>query len=360
MTHSCILPPHLTELLPPSGFVNTRVLVVGDVMLDRYIMGEATRISPEAPVPVVVVQKERVTAGGAGNVALNLGGLHVQTVIAGVIANDVAGTLLREVLTKENVDVRNLVEDDRRPTTCKTRVMCGSHQLVRFDSESTSELSQYVSARLRDRVVRVLDEGVHAVVLSDYSKGIFGAALAQSVIRECQRRSIPVFVDPKKIDYSLYAEATCLTPNWKEFQSALQGMSIADHGITSAGQVLREKLRSQMLLVTQGSQGMTLVTRERVQHFPAFAEEVFDVSGAGDTVIATLSAAIAFGLAPVAAVELSNIAASIVVRKVGTVPILWQELRPSPPTGSEGQPEERKAHTLDQALAAPGGTTLDE
>ena len=326
MSHSCILPPHLTELLPPSGFVNTRVLVVGDVMLDRYIIGEATRISPEAPVPVVVVQREKITAGGAGNVALNVAGLRAQAIVAGVIANDVPGTLLREVLTKSNVDVENLVEDDLRPTTCKTRVMCGSHQLVRFDSESTVELSQYVSAKLRDRVVRILDKGVHAVILSDYSKGIFGASLAQSIIKECQKRSVPVFVDPKKFDYSVYSDATCLTPNWKEFQSALQVMSIADHGITSAGQVLREKLRSQMLLVTQGSQGMTLVSPERVQHFPALAEEVFDVSGAGDTVIATLAAGVAFGLAPVAAVELSNIAASVVVQKVGTMPIVWNEL----------------------------------
>ncbi len=335
MIHTGPLPPRLANLLPPSGFVDIRVLVVGDVMLDRYIIGEATRISPEAPVPVVTVQREKTTAGGAGNVASNLAGLRVQTVLAGVIANDVAGKLLREVLEKENIATDHLVEDEARPTTCKTRVMSGSHQLVRFDHELTNELSVYTSAKLHDQVLRALEEGVHAVILSDYAKGVFGAFLAQWTIQECRRRSVPVFVDPKRADYGLYAEATCLTPNWKEFHAALQTMAIPDHGLTIAGQILRQKLRSPMLLVTQGSQGMTLVTPEGIEHLPALTEEVFDVSGAGDTVIATLAAAVAYGLAPLAAVELSNIAASLVVRKVGTMPILWGELGVDTPGVSE-------------------------
>ena len=321
------LPAPLAELLPPFGFVNTRVLVVGDVMLDRYIIGDASRLSPEAPVPVVVVQKEKVTAGGAGNVAMNLVGLGVQTIVAGIIANDVAGAILTDLLQKSNIDVHSLMEDSSRSTTCKTRIMCGRHQLVRFDNEAPTEVNPQVITKLRERIASILVQGVHAVILSDYAKGLITFSFAQFVIKECARLNIPVFVDPKQVDYSLYAGATCLTPNQKEFQSAIQGMAIPDHGLTSSSQLMREKLRSPMLLVTQGSDGMTIVLPDRVQHLPALAEEVFDVSGAGDTVIATLAASYAFGLDAIASVELSNIAASVVVRKVGTVPINWQELK---------------------------------
>jgi D-beta-D-heptose 7-phosphate kinase / D-beta-D-heptose 1-phosphate adenosyltransferase len=354
MTHSCSLPAHLTELLPLHGFVNTRILVLGDVMLDRYIIGEASRLSPEAPVPVIVVRQEKVTAGGAGNVAMNLVGLGVQTAIAGVISNDVAGAILSDVLRKANVDIENLVEDASRPTTCKTRVMGGSHQLVRFDHECTTEVDPHVADKLRERVMSILEKGVDAVILSDYAKGLFTFAFAQSLIKECSRRNIPVFVDPKQKDYSLYTGATCLTPNTKEFQMALQGTGIPDHGLTSSGQLLRDRLRSPMLLVTQGSHGMTIVKPDGVRHFPALAEEVFDVSGAGDTVIATLAASYAFGLDPLAAVELSNIAASIVVRKVGTVPILWSELKPLSMEASEAAHHSRDLPSTAQNHAIRG------
>jgi D-beta-D-heptose 7-phosphate kinase / D-beta-D-heptose 1-phosphate adenosyltransferase len=329
--HPVEIPSRLAYLLPQGGFSSATVLVIGDVMLDRYIVGQATRISPEAPVPIVAVSMQRVAAGGAGNVALNLAGLRVKTIIAGVTGDDVTASILKEVLEESGVDTSALVADASRPTTCKTRVMCGSHQLVRFDEENCADLNNHSLHKLRERVIHVLNRNVNAVILSDYAKGVLTIPFTRLVIQECLSRGIPVFVDPKRSDYTSYAGATCLTPNYKEFQSAIRAMSIPDHGVPATGQVLRQKLRSPMLLITQGSDGMTLVTDERTQHFPALAEEVFDVSGAGDTVIATFAAAFASGLDEWSAVELSNIAASVVVRRVGTAPITLQDLMPSKP-----------------------------
>jgi D-beta-D-heptose 7-phosphate kinase / D-beta-D-heptose 1-phosphate adenosyltransferase len=327
------MPPALASPLPQEGFTNATILVIGDAMLDRYIVGQATRISPEAPVPIVSVSKQTLAAGGAGNVALNLVGLRVRTALAGVIGDDVTGTMLKEILSNAGVDISGLVTDSSRPTTCKTRVMCGSHQLVRFDEESCVDIASHTAHTLRDRILSRM-ENVNAVIVSDYAKGVLTTTLTRFIINECLRLDIPVFVDPKRSDYTTYTGATCLTPNQKEFQSAIHSMSIPDHGMLAAAQVLRQKLRSSVLLITQGADGMTLVTDRQAKHFRALAEEVFDVSGAGDTVIATFSAALVSGLDISSAVELSNIAASVVVRRVGTAPITLEDLMPCAEAGA--------------------------
>ena len=324
-----MLPAHLAALLPQDGLSKTTVLVIGDLMLDRYVTGDVNRISPEAPVPVVSVASERATAGGAGNVAVNVAGLRASAVVCGVIGNDHDGETLMSVLRGKKIDVNGVVVDASRPTTCKTRVMSGSHQLVRVDKETTTDLSPEIAQQLSDRIQSLLVTKIDVVLLSDYAKGVLSRSVLRFVIGECVKRSIPVFVDPKRQDYSIYAQATCLTPNLKEFYAAAATMSIPHQDLTLAGSMVRERLGSPMLLITQGAEGMTLFTAGQVRHFPALAEDVFDVSGAGDTVVATYATAFAAGIPALAAVELSNIAASIVVRKIGTAPISWEELCPA-------------------------------
>ncbi len=320
------LPEDLAKALPPHGFRETTVLVVGDLMLDRYLSGDVDRISPEAPVPVVSVKQERATAGGAGNVALNVNGLKARAIVAGMVGEDPAGRCLVELLSSRGVDTAGIVRVAGRRTTCKTRVLCGSHQIVRLDEETTVELEPSLAAELLERVVSVLDRGVSAVILSDYAKGVLGEWFTRAAIAACVDRNVAVFVDPKRVDFGPYSRATCITPNFREFQTASRMSGHVDVEIEEPARRLLEKLDCAMLLVTQGAQGMTLVTREETHHFPALVEEVFDVSGAGDTVIATVATAFAGGVGISRAVELSNFAASVVVRRVGTVPVEWTDL----------------------------------
>jgi rfaE bifunctional protein kinase chain/domain len=312
--------------IPENDFSRLSVLVVGDVMLDRYIIGEAHRISPEAPVPVVEVRAEKQTAGGAGNVALNLAGLRAKTSLTSITGNDSLGAALAGILREHGIDTSGLITCDDRPTSTKTRVMCGNHQLLRFDHESLAEISLELCGRVERRISEVLDGGIDLVILSDYAKGLLTPPLLKSVIGECLERGLLVFVDPKRADYAVYSGATCLTPNLKEFDSAVTAMAIPGADFAQRGQALRQKLDSPLLLVTKGSEGMTLFSDNGVLHLPALAQEVFDVSGAGDTVVATFALAVASGIPPGKAAELATFAASVVVRRVGTSPIVWQDL----------------------------------
>lgn len=313
------------SLIPPSGFCGTTVLVLGDLMMDKYIYGDVHRISPEAPVPVLSVSGERNVAGGAANVALNAAGLHAKVIIAGVIGWDSTGEELLKLISTAGVCHDAVVYDRARPTTCKTRVVCGNHQIVRLDDEVSEGICVATASELLAKVNALL-ERVDAVILSDYSKGVLARDLPQTVIRECSLRKIPVLVDPKRRDYTVYQRATCITPNLKEFHDALEFVGIEDKLIHSSAPKLRQHVKADFLLVTQGAEGMTLASDTSIVHLPAMAEEVFDVSGAGDTVIATFGTALASGLPAESAVELANAAASVVVRHSGTAPIQWVEL----------------------------------
>lgn len=312
-------------LVARRGFCDVTILVLGDLMIDRYISGDVHRISPEAPVPVLSVRGERNVAGGAANVALNTAGLHAKTIIAGVIGEDVAGEELLKLLTSSGVCDDAVIHHASRPTTRKTRVVCGNHQIVRLDEEVTEDISEVTASELVAKTKRLLEQ-VDAVILSDYAKGVLARDLPQTIIRECSQRGIPVLVDPKRNDYTAYAGATCITPNLKEFQRATEYLGIKDEPIQSAAPKLRRELKCESLLVTQGADGMTLITDSSLVHLPAMAEEVFDVSGAGDTVISTVGTALAAGLPLRSAIELANAAASLVVRHFGTVPINWLDL----------------------------------
>jgi D-beta-D-heptose 7-phosphate kinase/D-beta-D-heptose 1-phosphate adenosyltransferase len=257
---------------------------------------------------------------------LNVAGLNAKVAVAGVIGGDSSGCCLLEVLEHAGVDIQCVIKDYSRPTTRKTRIVSGNHQIVRLDEECSDDLATDLQNELLRKVITAIEYGVNVVILSDYAKGVLADPCPQMIISECNRRGVPLLVDPKRNDYMAYSGATCITPNQKEFRSAALGMSIPQTDITVAGPVIRRRLDCKALLVTQGRNGMTLVTADQCQHLAAIAEDVFDVSGAGDTVIATLSVMLGAGFAFLPAVEVANAAASVVVKRAGTTPIAWNDL----------------------------------
>jgi D-beta-D-heptose 7-phosphate kinase / D-beta-D-heptose 1-phosphate adenosyltransferase len=311
----------------PNGFHGTTVLIVGDLMADCYVSGDVHRISQEAPVPVLAVHQRRWTAGGAANVAMNVAGLRGTAILAGVAGDDAAGRRLTGILHDHTIRTDGIVLDPDRPTTCKTRVMSGNHQIVRLDEEVTTELDSRQEDEFLKRILRILEERPDAVVLSDYAKGTLTDRILAPVIAACRERRVPVLVDPKKPDYRCYAAATCVTPNFHEFQHALLTMALPRADLAESGHCLRQAIGCDFLLVTQGAEGMTLFRGGgQSYHLPALAQEVFDISGAGDTVIATLATCVGAGMDMENAMLLANAAASIVVTKVGTAPVQWEDL----------------------------------
>ena len=304
-----------------------RILVVGDVMLDRYLWGDVRRISPEAPVPIVRIRQQSEVPGGAGNVAANLAGLQCPVSILGVCGNDEAGNRLRSIFIKKGIDPL-LQESDARPTITKTRVMARGQQLLRLDEEEPRTLSPELEEKLIARFEQDAPE-CHVVVLSDYGKGIFQTPdLCQRFIQFCRTRAIPVLVDPKGTDWTRYQGATCVTPNTAELE-LVTGTAIEENEsqLHQSASAIRRQYGLEWLLVTRGSRGMVLCGKDvSPLMIPARAREVFDVSGAGDTVIATLAAGLALRLSFARAAQLSNLAAGIVVGKLGTQPITRPEL----------------------------------
>lgn len=301
-------------------------LVIGDLMLDRYLIGEVDRISPEAPVPVVLLKQQNERAGGAANVAANLACLGIRTMMAGVIGDDTEGRALLRMLKDLQIDSDAVMTSDQRPTVTKTRILGGHQQMMRLDMESRAAFTAHETESLLKRIQLALEQKPAVVILSDYAKGVLSDTLCRSVIQHAKALHIPVLVDPKGRDYSKYHGATALTPNKKETAEAC-GVSINDHvKLLEAAAQLRDELGLQFLAVTRGEEGISLLEQADTIHIPAAAKQVFDVSGAGDTVIATLAAGLMHGLNHRQAFELANIAAGIVVGKVGTVPVTREEL----------------------------------
>jgi D-beta-D-heptose 7-phosphate kinase/D-beta-D-heptose 1-phosphate adenosyltransferase len=316
---------HAVLRLLEGGFSQLKVLVIGDLMLDRYILGEVDRISPEAPVPVLRHAQRYERAGGAANVAMNLAGLGCQALLAGFWGEDGEKAELQAFLDKAKVDTAGVVTTSL-PTISKTRIVGRQQQLLRLDIESRFPHSDLDRQRLLERVELLVGK-VHAVLLSDYAKGVVTAELCEAVIRAARRAGVPVLVDPKTADLSKYTGATMVCPNLHELALAT-GLSAAHEltGLLTAGEAQRVEHELQYLCVTMSEKGIRLLSAGGEYHSPARAREVFDVSGAGDTVIATLAAGLAGGLNVETSVELANLAAGIVVGKVGTVPIAAHEL----------------------------------
>jgi D-beta-D-heptose 7-phosphate kinase/D-beta-D-heptose 1-phosphate adenosyltransferase len=334
------------------GFAGIRMLVVGDVMLDRYLIGDVARISPEAPVPVVRLARESVSVGGAGNVALNLAGLGVHADVAGWTGDDEAGARLRELLGLAGVRVQGIEVIRGRPTTTKTRVLSGQQQLVRIDDEESAP-RQTVERRVwDDRVLELLDDGYDALVLSDYAKGVLSDDLCRRLIKRGRERGIPVLVDPKGLDYGKYVGATTITPNETELAATTQVSASDPFELIESAARLRHLLDLDFVTLTRGEAGISLIEESGTRHVPARAREVFDVSGAGDTAIATLAAGIATGLDAHDAAVLANLAAGIIVGKSGTVPIRQDQLLNAlGPAEDAPQPLDDKLVSLEAAVA---------
>lgn len=311
-----------------------RVLVVGDAMLDQFTWGRVQRISPEAPVPVVEFEHESFMPGGAANVARNLSALGVPAELAGTAGRDPAGMILRELLAREGVDCRGLLSHARRPTSVKTRIIANRQQLVRVDREVHGDLDAPANARLLRHLESRLDTA-DAVIIGDYGKGVVTQWLLDRVRAACRVRGLWLSVDPKPVHHLNLAGVSLLTPNRKEaFELAgltdspsAPGSLAGDAPLFTVAERLLAQLKPALLLITLGEHGMLLCQRGQAPvHIPTRAREVFDVSGAGDTVIAAFTLAIAAGAAPLEAAEFSNHAAGVVVGKLGTAVVTPDEL----------------------------------
>ncbi len=314
------------ELLD-GGFQHLRVLVVGDVMIDRYIVGDVERISPEAPVPVLRQAREYSRPGGAANVAMNLAGLGLQTSLAGFVGVDAHAAELQALMRESGVNTDALLTASL-PTIAKTRVVSRTQQLMRIDVESRDEHTAADCQALREAAVTAVADA-DAVVLSDYAKGALTTELCRAVIEAARAKGVPVLVDPKTRDFRKYAGATTVCPNLHELSTATGVDVHATDALLEAGRDLLPTLGIDFLTVTMSERGIRVLRQggaAEEYHSPARAREVFDVSGAGDTVIATLAASLAAGLSMEAAVELANVAAGIVVAKLGTVPVAAHEI----------------------------------
>ncbi|MBF0462436.1 MAG: D-glycero-beta-D-manno-heptose-7-phosphate kinase [Magnetococcales bacterium] len=318
-----------------AGFGGRPVLVVGDLMLDRYLWGEVSRISPEAPVPIVRLTQETENGGGAANVALNLASLGLHPTLVGWIGADAEGVRLGALLQRAGVDIQAIHTVPDRPTITKTRIIGGHQQMLRLDREEARPLSADTLAACLEQAQRCLTQEPRpqAVLLSDYGKGVLTETICQALIQVARAAGIPVLVDPKGMDYRKYRGATAITPNRRELTEAVAAeereMIPGDdlNRLLAAGERLRAALAVDLFAVTLSDQGIALLeANQPARRIPAMAREVYDVSGAGDTVIGTLAAGLAAQLEPMDALHLANLAAGVVVAKVGTTPITRVEL----------------------------------
>jgi D-beta-D-heptose 7-phosphate kinase/D-beta-D-heptose 1-phosphate adenosyltransferase len=303
------------------------VIVLGDVMLDRYWWGSVQRLSPEAPVPVVHKQRASVAPGGAANVAANVASLGGTPRLLGVVGADEAGRELRAELERRGIGHGHVLADPSRPTTVKTRVVAHSQHVVRVDEEDRSPLSAALASRLIDVLTTWLGEA-RVLILSDYAKGLLGPELLGRAIRTARARDCWVVVDPKGSDYSRYRGASLICPNRMEALTAVGLDADAPDAVTTAGARLLEAGVAEAVLITLGEAGMMLFERARPPRtIPALARAVYDVTGAGDTVIATTALALAAGAPLDAAVRLANLAAGLAVEQVGTAAVTTTQLR---------------------------------
>lgn len=307
-------------------FRDREILVVGDVMIDEYIWGEAGRISPEAPVPIVEVTGETWRLGGAANVARNIVSLGGKARLLSVHGEDALAARLRTLLEDRGIPGTDLIADPSRPTTLKSRIMASRQQVVRVDRESRAPLSGAPREALRGRLRQALEE-VQGVVVSDYGKGVVDLDLMEELAREARARGVFLSVDPKESHFFQYRHVSLVTPNVLEASRATR-ISIRDlESLESAGRRLLQDLECEGVLITRGSEGMSLFREgQPTTHIPAAAREVFDVTGAGDTVIASFTLARVSGATLEEAAVLSNAAAAVAVSKMGTAAVTPEEL----------------------------------
>ncbi len=307
-------------------FDKAKVLVIGDVMMDEYIWGDVSRISPEAPVPVVKVIKETFIPGGAANVVRNINSLGGKVYLVGTIGNDSLGKRLKKTLAKSGVSTQGLIIDRSRPTTRKTRIIAHSQQVVRIDKERTDSLALRIKRRLLNTFHRFIKR-VDIIVVSDYGKGIITPSALKKIFSLAEKHKKRVVIDPKVGHFKDYRGATILTPNKNEARAALGGVLAEGENIHSIGKKLLRELGLEALLITRGAEGMSLFEREKkVIDIPTVAQEVYDVTGAGDTVTAVLALGLAAGADFLSSARIANFAAGIVVKEVGAATVSKKEL----------------------------------
>lgn len=303
------------------------IAVIGDVMIDRYIWGSVNRISPEAPVPVVEVESESTRLGGAANVANNITSLGAKAFLIGVVGNDNSGKEFRSILEQQGTSAEGIVTDETRPTTVKTRVIAHNQHVVRIDSEEKRDVDAATQEKIFAVVERHIKE-LDAIIIEDYNKGIIVKSLIRRIIDLANKHKTIVTIDPKFHNFFEYTNVTVFKPNKKESEEALGTKLLTDEEVISAGKTLLSRLNAENVLLTRSEKGMSLFEKNgTVTHIPTKARKVADVSGAGDTVIATLTAMIASGASFAEAATLANYAGGIVCGEVGIIPIDPRTLR---------------------------------
>jgi rfaE bifunctional protein kinase chain/domain len=300
-----------------------RILVVGDLMLDKYVWGNVTRISPEAPIPIVRVTKEETKPGGAANVVLNLMSLGAKVSCAGIVGKDDAGRELVSYLKKNGVDCSAIIMDSERPTTIKTRVIAHQQQVVRIDKEKGQPIREAMLDKIVKKIKRMKDE-IDAAVLSDYNKGIFTANTVQEIITTLRGKIITA--DPKPKNLKFFRNVTLISPNKKEASEATGITMENERDILHAARELKNTINAEAILITRGEEGMSLYDGSNLDTIPTRAREVYDVTGAGDTVIAAVTAALSAGASFKEASLIANVAAGIVVAEVGVATVTPAEL----------------------------------
>jgi len=315
-----------TELQIIDKFAGRRLAVIGDSMVDRFLWGRVDRISPEAPVPVVRIEKETLKLGGAANVAANIRALGAEAVLFGICGPDEAGKQLRGLLTERDIDDSGLIDCPDRPTTIKTRIIAHNQQVVRADREEDTPVNGDVVAQLVERMAQ--SGPFDGIIFSDYGKGVLTDEALKLLIAAGSEAGVPMVVDPKRGDFGQYHGVTSLTPNQKEAEQAC-ALSIRDaDSLAEAGQRLLDRTAAEAVLITRGEHGMALFYRDgRDGHLDTRATTVYDVTGAGDTVIAVYTAALATGADFLDAAQLANHAAGLAVRELGTAAITAEQLR---------------------------------
>jgi len=308
-----------------------RILILGDIMLDEYLHGRVSRISPEAPVPVVEIATEQLSLGGAANVANNIAALGNEPYLVGIVGQDDASIKLSQLLKEKGISRDYLINDENRRTTIKTRILANAQQVVRADREDVIEISDDIERLILNKFEALVDK-IDGVIISDYGKGVITASLLDKIIPVCREKKIFVGVDPKESHFFRYKNVSTVTPNHHEAGFVAGRRIKNDTDLAKVGKFLLEKLGSDSVLITRGAKGMSLFCSDgSVDHFPTVAKKVFDVTGAGDTVVAVLVSAMAAGATLKEAAEVANCAAGVVVGEIGTAivskPVLTEELK---------------------------------
>lgn len=310
-------------------FDKMKILIIGDVMIDSYLWGEVSRISPEAPVPILSKTTHESRLGGAGNVALNIQALGAEPVLCSIIGNDPKSELLHLLMSEHHMSAEGIIRSPQRITTVKTRIISQNHHLLRVDEEDASPIQEDLENELIARILKLLDQTeIHAIIFEDYDKGVITPKVIQSIVSQSIKRHIPTLVDPKKRNFNHYKGVTFFKPNFKEFREGLkQEMDKRDQeAITLAAKQYLMESGNQLLMITLAEHGVCICDSQQSYFFPAHIRNISDVSGAGDTVISVSALCLATGISPANVAQIANMAGGLVCEKPGVVPIDKQRL----------------------------------